>query len=68
MEHTILIIIAALGLVMPLLWIIGTVTGINYFLLHEMGKTHKGRNLTINPQLGLTMADGGNPVDKEEKG
>ena len=65
MEHTILIIITVLGLMMPLFWIIGTVTGITYY---GVGKTRKERTFALNPQLGLTMADGGDPVDKKEKG
>ena len=67
MGLTILIIITVLGLMMPLFWIIGTVTGITYFCLHGVGKTRKERTVAFNPQLGLTMADGGDPVDKKRK-
>ncbi|MBI4634232.1 MAG: hypothetical protein HY742_10120 [Deltaproteobacteria bacterium] len=66
MELTILVVITMLGLVMPLFWIIGTVTGINYY--YGVGKIHKERTAALNFQLGLTMADGGDLVDKKEKG
>lgn len=68
MGLTILIIIIMLGLVMPLFWIIGTVGSITYFCLHWVGTTRKERTFALNPQLGFTMADGGDPLDKEEKG
>ncbi len=68
MEHTILIIITVLGLMMPLFWIIGTVAGITYFCLHGVGNAHNERTVALNPQLGFTMADGGDPVEKKEKG
>jgi hypothetical protein len=67
MKLTILIIIAVLGLIMPLLWITGTLTSIIYFYRHRAGKPHKERTFALNPQLGLTMADGGDSIDKEEK-
>jgi hypothetical protein len=67
MGLTILIVITVLGLMMPFFWIIGTVTGITYYCLHGEGKTRKERTAAFNPQLGLTMADGGDPVDKKEK-
>jgi len=67
MKLTILIIIAVLGLIMPLLWITGTLTSIIYFCRHGVGKTHEERTFALNPQLGLTMADGGDSIDKEEK-
>jgi hypothetical protein len=67
MGLTILIIITVLGLMMPLFWIIGTVTGITYYCLHGVGKTREERTFAFNPQLGLTMADGGDPVYKKEK-
>ena len=68
MGLTILIIITVLGLMMPLFWIIGTVTGVTYFCLHGVGKTRKEPTVAFNPQLGLTMADGGDPVDEKKKG
>lgn len=67
MKLTILIIIGALGVVMPLLWITGTLTSIIYFIRHRVGATYKEETFTLNPQLGLTMADGGDPIDKEKK-
>ena len=67
MKLTILIVISVLGLIMPLLWITGTLTSIIYFCRHGAGKTRKERTFALNPQLGLTMADGGDSIDKEEK-
>ena len=67
MKLTILIIIAALGLMVPLLWIMGTATGITYYCLHGVRKTRKKQSFALNPHLGLTMADGGKPVNKKEK-
>jgi hypothetical protein len=67
MKLAILIIIAVLGLVIPLFWLIGTATGITYFGLHGVAKTRKDETVAFNPQLGLTMADGGDPIDKEKK-
>lgn len=67
MKLAILIIIAALGLVIPLFWLIGTATGLTYFGLHRVAKTRKEQTVAFNPELGLTMADGGDPIDKEKK-
>lgn len=67
MGLTIIIVIIMLGLVMPLFWIIGTVGSITYFCLNRMGATHKERTVALNPHLGFTMADGGDPIDKEKK-
>jgi hypothetical protein len=68
MGLTIIIVIVMLGLVMPLFWIIGTVGSITYFCLNRMGATHKEQTIALSPQLGFTMADGGDPIDKEKKG
>jgi len=67
MKFTILMIIAALGLVIPLLWITGTLTAAVYFFRQKMGATQKERTVAFDPQLGLTMADGGDTIKKEEK-
>jgi hypothetical protein len=67
MKLTILIIIAALGLLMPLLWITGTLTSVVYFCMQKVGATRKERTVAFDPQLGLTMADGGDSIDKEGK-
>jgi hypothetical protein len=63
MKHSILSIITAFGLLMPLLWITGTVRSIIYFC-HQRGKE---RTFALDPHLGLTLADGGDPIDVEEK-
>ena len=67
MGLTIIIVIIMLGLVMPLFWIIGTVGSITYFCLNRMGATRKEQTISLNPQLGFTMADGGDPIDEEKK-
>lgn len=63
MKYTILSIITAFGLLMPLLWIAGTVTSIVYFFLRK----EKERTFALDPHLGLTLADGGDPIDAGEK-
>jgi hypothetical protein len=67
MRLTILIIIGALGVAIPVLWITGTLTSIVYFIRHRVGATHKEGTFALNPQLGLTMADGGDSIDKDKK-
>ena len=67
MKLAILIIIVLLGLVVPLFWLIGTAMGITYFGLNRVRKIGEERAAAFNPQLGLTMADGGDPIDKEKK-
>ena len=67
MRMIILIAIAVLGLMIPLFWLIGTATGFTYFGLRGLGKARKEHTVALNPQLGLTMADGGDPIDKEKK-
>jgi hypothetical protein len=66
MKLTILVIITALGIMIPLLWITGTLTSIVYFIRHREKITHEEAAFTLNPHLGLTMADGGDPVDEEK--
>ena len=67
MGLTIIVVITMVGLVMPLFWIIGTVGSITYVGLNGMGAARKERTLVLNPQLGFTMADGGEAVDEETK-
>lgn len=68
MKVTILSIIIALGLLMPLYWVIGSLTSAVYSCLHGVGATGKEQTIVVNPHLGLTMADGGDPVDEKENG
>jgi hypothetical protein len=68
MKLTILSIIIALGLLMPLYWVIGSLTSAVYCCLHGVGAIRKEQTFALHPHLGLTMADGGNPVDEKEKG
>jgi hypothetical protein len=67
MKLAILIVIAALGILIPLLWITGTLTTVVYFCLQKMGANRKEQTIALDPQLGLTMADGGDTIDKEGK-
>jgi hypothetical protein len=70
MKVTILVIISALGLLLPLFWITGTVTSIIYFCLHREKETaalDARQAVAFSPQLGLTMADGGDVIDKEKQ-
>ena len=63
MKMTILIIITALGVMIPLLWMTGTLTSIVYFIRHRKNMTRKEGAFALNPQLGFTMADGGDSID-----
>lgn len=67
MKLAILIIIAVLGVTIPLFWLIGTATGFTYFGLRSIAKARKEEDAMFHPQLGLTMADGGDPVEKKKK-
>jgi hypothetical protein len=64
---TMLIAVIMVGLVMPLYWIVGTVGSITYVGLNKMSVAFKERTVALNPHLGFTMADGGEPVDEEKK-
>ena len=67
MKLTVLIIIIMLGLLIPVFWLTGSLTSVIYFCLHWVGVTSKEPTVALNPQLGLTMADGGDSIDKEKK-
>lgn len=68
MKVTFLVIIVLLALLMPVLWITGTLTSIVYFWRQRAGRAREEWTVAINPRLGLTMADGGDPVDEGKKG
>jgi hypothetical protein len=42
-------------------------TSIIYFYRHRAGTTREERTVALNPQLGFTMADGGDLIDEEKK-
>jgi len=65
MKLTIFVFIIALGVLMPLYWIVGSLTSVIYFCLNGGSAVRKERTVALNPHLGITMADGGDPVDKE---
>jgi hypothetical protein len=67
MKVAVLIAIAVLGLLVPLLWITGTLTAAVYLFRQKMNANHKEPAVAFDPQLGLTMADGGDTIDKKEK-
>jgi len=63
MELIVLIVIVALGALVPLLWLAGTLTSIVYSMLHREDMIGKEGVFAFNPRLGLTMADGGDAID-----
>lgn len=63
MKLTILILIIMAGLLVPLFWIIGTLAAVPFLWLHA----RKERTAVLTPQLGLTMADGGDSIDDKEE-
>jgi hypothetical protein len=67
MKLTILIIITMLGLLIPLFWITGTFASITYFFVQWLAAFRKERTVVLNPQLGITMADGGDSINKVKK-
>jgi hypothetical protein len=67
MKVFILLLIGTLGVAIPLLWVSGTLTSIVYFFRHREGATQKEGALSLNPHLGLTMADGGDPIEKKKE-
>jgi hypothetical protein len=67
MKLTFLIIITVLGMTIPLLWITGTLVSVVYFIRHRVGATNKEGAYSFNPHLGITMADGGDTIDKKKK-
>lgn len=67
-QTTILVIITLLGLMIPLTWFIGTMTAMIYFYLNRADATRESLDAPLHSQLGLTMADGGDSIEKKEKG
>lgn len=67
MKVTILVVITALGLIVPLLWITGTLTSVVYYLFRRQAAGRKEQAVVLSPQLGLTMADGGDAIEEQEK-
>ena len=67
MKLTALIIIIMLGLLIPMFWLSGSLASAIYFCLRWVGAIRKECNVAFHPQLGPTMADGGDSIDKEKK-
>ena len=67
MRLTIIGIIAALGVMIPLFWMTGTLTSIVYFIRQRENAACKEGVFGFNPQLGLTMADGGDAIEPKIK-
>jgi|GEM_PF-2099817 len=68
MKTTILVVIAMLGLMIPLMWLVGTLITMIYFYLNRESETREEQTVPMHSQLGLTMADGGDSIEKKEKG
>ena len=74
MNTAVIIILLALGLIMPLFWIIGAVTSVGYVvgswgmdILTRNGERRGQVNAAaFQGQLGVTMADGGDSIEKEK--
>ena len=75
MSTAVIIILLALGLIMPLFWIIGAVTSVGYvaisrgmdILAGNRERHSQAGAATFKGQLGVTMADGGDSIEKEKK-
>lgn len=81
MSTAFLIILVALGLIMPLFWIVGAATSAGYLavskgmeIVVKHGKSASKANdpgmtdaASFKGQLGITMADGGDSVKKEKE-
>lgn len=67
MKTTFLVVITMLGFTIPLMWLVGTLIAMVYFYRDRASVTREERTLVLHPQLGLTMADGGDSIEKEEK-
>lgn len=66
-KTTILVIIVMLGLMIPMMWFVGTLIAMAYFYLHRVSESREERTVPLHSQLGLTMADGGDSIEKEKK-
>ncbi len=67
MKTTFLVIIVMLGVAIPLMWLVGTLASMIHFYRHRAGATQKEQTVLLHPELGFTMADGGDAVDEKEK-
>ncbi len=67
MRLLILVVVGLLAAIMPLFWLLATVTGIVSFCLHWRRTAYEASAVALNPQLGLTMADGGDTIEKKEE-
>lgn len=67
MKTTVLVIITMLGFTIPLMWLVGTLVAMVYFYQQRVSATGEERTVALHPQLGVTMADGGDSIEKREK-
>ena len=67
MKETILVIIVMVGVAVPLVWLIGTLISMVHFYRHRVGATERESAVLLHPELGFTMADGGDAIDKIDK-
>jgi hypothetical protein len=67
MKTTFLVIITMLGFTIPLMWLVGTLIAMVYFYQHRLRATGEERMGVLHPQLGVTMADGGDSIEKKSE-
>lgn len=67
MKTTFLVIITMLGFTIPLMWLVGTLIAMVYFYKHRVSTTSEERTFALHPQLGVTMADGGDSIEKKDE-
>ncbi|MBW6485399.1 MAG: hypothetical protein K0B01_04520 [Syntrophobacterales bacterium] len=75
MSTAVIIILLALGLIMPLFWIIGAMTSVGYvaisrgmdILTRARERDGEVNAVAFKGQLGVTMADGGAAIEKEKE-
>ena len=67
MKETFLIMIIMVGVAVPLMWIIGSLVSMVHFYRQRAGATEKEQAFLLHPELGYTMADGGDAIAEKEK-
>lgn len=67
MKTTFLVIITMLGFTIPLMWLVGTLIAMVYFYRHRVRATGEERMAVLHPQFGVTMADGGDSIEKKDE-
>jgi hypothetical protein len=65
MKLFILMLIILAGIVIPLFWLVGTVGAGGFMLYGKIAEYFNEKTIGIDPQLGMTMADGGEKIGKK---